>query len=106
LHRLTNAIGALAALFGVVNNYLPLAGHESHVERQKHQGRGHGGIHPLHRQAEGFPVHLALQIPRNSNGLLTMTGMALPILVGNATVAKSMIKIQSDFADCLPDLLK
>lgn len=40
----------------------------------------HGGIHPLRRQAEGFPVHLALQILRNSNGLLTMTATALAVL--------------------------
>ncbi|VTU38714.1 DUF6988 family protein [Variovorax sp. PBL-E5] len=66
----------------------------------------HGGIHPLRRQAEGFPVHLALQILRNSNGLLTMTGMTLAVLTGDAAVAKSMGKIQPAFADCLPELLK
>ena len=66
----------------------------------------HGGIHPLRRQAEGFPVHLALQILRNSNGLLTMTGMALAVLTWDEAVAKPMRKIQPAFADCLPDLLK
>lgn len=34
----------------------------------------HGGIHPLRRLEEGFPLPLALQILRNSNGLVTMTG--------------------------------
>ena len=66
----------------------------------------HGGIHPLRRQTEGFPVHLALQILRNSNGLLTMTGMTLAILTGDAGVTKPMGKIQPAFADCLPELLK
>jgi hypothetical protein len=66
----------------------------------------HGGIHPLRRQAEGFPVHLALQILRNSNGLLTMTGMALAVLTWDETVTKPMSKIQPAFADCLPELLK
>lgn len=66
----------------------------------------HGGIHPLRRQAEGFPNHLALQILRNSNGLLTMTGMALAVLTGDEAVAKPMSKIQPAFADCLPELLK
>lgn len=66
----------------------------------------HGGIHPLRRQAEGFPVHLALQILRNSNGLLTMTAMALAVLTLDEAVAKPMSKIQPAFADCLPDLLK
>ncbi|MDM0037420.1 hypothetical protein QTH89_13400 [Variovorax sp. J22G21] len=66
----------------------------------------HGGIHPLRRQPEGFPVHLALQILRNSNGLLTMTAMALAVLTWDEAVARPMRKIQPTFADCLPDLLK
>lgn len=66
----------------------------------------HGGIHPLRRHADGFPVHLALQILRNSNGLTTMTGMALAILTGDEAIAKPMSKIQPEFADCLPELLK
>jgi hypothetical protein len=66
----------------------------------------HGGIHPLRRQAEGFPVPLALQILRNSNGLTSMTGMALAILTSDEAIAKPMSKIQPEFADCLPELLK
>lgn len=65
----------------------------------------HGGIHPLRRSAEGFPVHLALQVLRNTNALATMTGMALAILTGDEAIAKPMGKIQPEFADCLPDLL-
>ena len=66
----------------------------------------HGGIHPLRRQAEGFPVHFALQILRNSNGLTTMTGMTLAILTGDEAIANPMSKIQPEVADCLPELLK
>jgi hypothetical protein len=66
----------------------------------------HGGIHPLRRQAEGFPVHLALQIVRNSNGLLTMTGMVLMLLTSDAVAGAAMRRIQPAFADCLPELLK
>ena len=66
----------------------------------------HGGIHPLRRSADGFPVHLALQVLRNSNGLSTMTGMTMAILTGDEAIAKPMSKIQPAFADCLPDLLK
>jgi hypothetical protein len=66
----------------------------------------HGGIHPLRRQHEGFPVHLALQIVRNSNGLLTMTAMALALLTGDEAVTKPMSRIQPAFKDCLPDLLR
>lgn len=65
----------------------------------------HGGIHPLRRSAEGFPVHLVLQVLRNTNALATMTGMALAILTGDEAIAKPMGKIQPEFADCLPDLL-
>jgi hypothetical protein len=66
----------------------------------------HGGIHPLRRRVEGFPVHLALQVLRNANALTTMTGMALAILSGDEAVIKPMSKIQLEFADCLPALLK
>ena len=65
----------------------------------------HGGIHPLRRSSEGFPIPLALQVLRNSNGLATMTGMVLAILTGDEAIAKPMSKIQPEFADCLPDLL-
>jgi len=66
----------------------------------------HGGIHPLRRRAEGFPVHLALQVLGNANALVTMTGMALAILTGDEAIAKPMSKIQLEFADCLPELLR
>ncbi|MDF4004980.1 hypothetical protein P3W33_16385 [Luteibacter sp. PPL552] len=66
----------------------------------------HGGIHPLRRSADGFPVDLVVQVLRSSNGLTTMTGMTMAILTGSEAVTKPMSKIQPVFADCLPDLLK
>ncbi|MDA7418119.1 hypothetical protein PGB34_17270 [Xenophilus arseniciresistens] len=66
----------------------------------------HGGIHPLRRSAEGFPVDLALQVLRSSNGLVTMTGMTMAVLTGDEAVAKPVSMIQPAFADCLPDLLR
>jgi hypothetical protein len=65
----------------------------------------HGGIHALRRTADGFPLHLDLQVLRNSNGLTTMTGMTLAILTGREDITKPMSKIQIEFADCLPDLV-
>lgn len=65
----------------------------------------HGGIHPLRRSADGFPVALASNILRNANGLMTMTGMVLAVLTGDEAATKPMIRIQIDFADCLPELL-
>ena len=53
----------------------------------------HGGIHPLRRSADGFPVHLALQVLRNSNGLITMTGMTMAVLTGDEAVAKQAAHI-------------
>lgn len=66
----------------------------------------HGGIHPLRRSADGFPVDLAPQVLRDSNGLTTMTGMTTAVLTGDEAVAKLISKIQPAFADCLPDLLR
>lgn len=65
----------------------------------------HGGIHPLRRQTEGYPLPLLIQVIRNSNGLLTMSGMMLAILSGNPTLAKEMSGIQPTFVDCLPEFL-
>jgi len=64
----------------------------------------HGGIHPLHRHAEGYPPQLILDVLRNSNGLSTMAGMTLAILTGNENIARSMGRVQPAFEDCLPEL--
>lgn len=66
----------------------------------------HGGIHALRRNGDGFPVDLALQVLRNSNGLSTMCGMTMAILTGDENVTKPMSKLQPEYADCLPDLLR
>jgi hypothetical protein len=66
----------------------------------------HGGLHPLRRLQEGFPVPLALQVLRNSNALLTMTGMVLAVLTCDEAITRAMRQFQPAFADCLPELLK
>jgi hypothetical protein len=65
----------------------------------------HGGIHPLQRHREGYPVPLLVDVIRNSNALVVMTGMMLANLSGDEDVSTSMSKIQPSFADCLPVLL-
>ncbi len=65
----------------------------------------HGGIHALRRHADGYPAQLILDIVRNSNALSTMAGMTLSLLTGDEGIARSMSRIQKDFADCLPELL-
>lgn len=64
----------------------------------------HGGIHPLRRQVEGYPVQLILEVLRSSNGLATMAGMTLALLTGDRSVAQAMGRIQPEFQDCLPAL--
>ena len=64
----------------------------------------HSGIHPLRRHLEGYPTQLVLQVLRNSNGLMTMTGMLAAILTGNDCCIKPMRVIQTQFEDCLPPL--
>lgn len=65
----------------------------------------HGGIHPLHRQSQGYPLPLILQVVQSANALATMSAMTLAILSGDETVTKSMRHIQRGFEDCLPTLL-
>jgi hypothetical protein len=94
-----------------VGQGVPVAAHEmlvqfKDVSWQAMNSFVHGGIHPLRRSIEGFPVGLALQVLRNTNGLVTMTGMTLAILTCDEAIATPMSKIQPEFADCLPDLLK
>lgn len=65
----------------------------------------HAGIHVLKRQAEGYPVQLVLDVVRSSNALSTMAGMTLALLTDEVT-ARSMSRIQHEFAECLPELLR
>lgn len=64
----------------------------------------HSGIHPLRRHLEGYPTQLVLQVLRNSNGLMTMTGMLAAILTGNDCCINPMRVIQTQFKDCVPPL--
>lgn len=65
----------------------------------------HGGIHPLQRHMTGYPEPLIVQVVCASNALMTMAGMAMALLSGDAARAKVMSNIQLEFADCLPSLL-
>lgn len=64
----------------------------------------HGGIHSLHRHADGFPVNLAIDILRSSNALGTMTAMTLAVLTRDEAFTVPVGRVQPDFADCLPPL--
>lgn len=62
----------------------------------------HGGIHALHRHAQGFPALLVIGALRNCNGLLLMTGMMLAVLAGSQPMARRVSRLQVEFAADLP----
>ena len=64
----------------------------------------HGGIHAIHRHSKGYPLPLLEQMVRISNGVSVMVGMLLVILHGGGEQRGKMPRIQSEFADCLPDI--
>jgi hypothetical protein len=62
----------------------------------------HGGIHPLTRIKEGFPEVLALQLVRNSNGLMHFGYRMLASLTGSQTLMSQITHLYGAFADCSP----
>ena len=62
----------------------------------------HGGIHPLTRIKEGFPEVLALQLVRNSNGLMHFGYRMLANLSGSQALMNQMTHLYGTFADCFP----
>ncbi len=65
----------------------------------------HGGIHALRRGDDGFPLWLALQVVKTSNGLVTMAAAMLSKLSGEDTGLAEINRLLPGFQDCLPDLL-
>ena len=63
----------------------------------------HGGIHPLQR-TDGFPVELAAQVVRNSNGISHIACRLLARLASTADVATAaeMERAYVGFEDCVP----
>lgn len=66
----------------------------------------HNGIHPLQRHREHFPAPLLEQIVKSSNGLNTICGMLAAVLTGDATLTKSIRKIQALYLELLPSIAK
>lgn len=62
----------------------------------------HGGIHPLTRIKEGFPEVLALQLVRNSNGLMHFAYRMLASLTGSQSLMSQITHLYGTFADCFP----
>jgi hypothetical protein len=64
----------------------------------------YSGLHSLRRSWDGYPEPLILDVLRNSNALVTMTGMVLALLASESA-ARALRRDQLEFADCLPPLL-
>lgn len=62
----------------------------------------HGGIHPLQRAGEGFPVELAANVVRNSNGMMQFAYGLLVRLDPNPALAAAIHRAYLGFEDCVP----
>lgn len=66
----------------------------------------HAGIHPLRRSASGFPVRLADQVVRNSNGMVHLAVRLLYRVSAEPDVQPLDVERSFEgFEDCLPMLL-
>lgn len=63
----------------------------------------HGGLHPLARTLSGFPMQLAIDAMRNSNGLVCIAAQLAAILTGDPHRNMPAVRrLHTDFADCIP----
>jgi hypothetical protein len=62
----------------------------------------HSGIHPLRRVREGFPVEMALNLIRISNGLMHMAYRMLAILMESQRRMDRVTHLYKQFTDCCP----
>lgn len=62
----------------------------------------HGGLHPLTRTREGFPLKLAADLIKNSNGMFHMAARLLARLTPSADIVTRVETAFAGFEDCLP----
>ncbi|GAA4400234.1 DUF6988 family protein [Quisquiliibacterium transsilvanicum] len=62
----------------------------------------HGGLHPLQRTNGGFPVQLAKDVLRNSNGMLHMAHRMLARLGASLEVVAAVEHCYVGYEDCVP----
>ena len=62
----------------------------------------HGGIHPVRRMGDGFPIALAVNIMRTSNGLMHLSFRLLASLSGSQEQMNQATQLHEKFRDCLP----
>lgn len=65
-------------------------------------GYVHSGHHALQRVSAGFPETLALDVVRNSNGLLHLAYRLIATLTGKKALVEGTTRVFTEFTDCLP----
>lgn len=65
----------------------------------------HGGLHPLARIQDGYPIPLLVNVVKCSNALSTMTVMLLAQWSEDASIVQAAMGFQLKFRDCLPELI-
>lgn len=62
----------------------------------------HGGIHPLSRMEDGYPMELILSNVKVSNALAIVAAMQFCVLTGISDLQKQLAPLHERFRDCLP----
>lgn len=62
----------------------------------------HGGIQPLSRMADGYPIELIIANVKVSNGLAMIAAMQFCVLTGIDGLQKELATLHARFRDCLP----
>ena len=63
-----------------------------------------GGLHPLARIHDGYPVPLLINVVQCSNALLTMSAMLMALWSEDDYIVQSAKDFQLEFCECLPEL--
>lgn len=64
----------------------------------------HGGLHPLSRMVEGYPLELVAAGVKISNALAMVAAMQYSILTGIDGLQRRLSPLNERFRDCFPDL--
>ena len=74
----------------------------NHYHRHALNSFVHGGIHPIRRSMDGFPITLVHELIVMSNGLLHLAYRIMADLSSSQARMNSVTRLYIQFADCLP----
>ncbi|MGV8959511.1 MAG: DUF6988 family protein [Stenotrophomonas sp.] len=95
----------LAAISGIPNAKVP---YEALSEFKESAWRAlnsytHGGIHPLSRMSDGYPLELITANVKISNALAIVAAMQFCVLTGISGLQNQLVPLNERFHDCLPN---